>query len=84
MSIGEKLYQLMDSFLVETDPPRKIEQLNQDRHLFIDNLLSFIADKVVPEEDYRCFTEEEMAKYCDAFQKGYNQCRKKILQRLGR
>ncbi|OFW53958.1 MAG: hypothetical protein A2163_07760 [Actinobacteria bacterium RBG_13_35_12] len=46
----EEMYKLMDSFLIETEPPRRIEQLNQDRHLFVDQLLTLqnklLADKL--------------------------------------
>ena len=36
--IREQIYRLMDSFLVETDKPRPIDRLNQDRHLFVGNM----------------------------------------------
>jgi len=32
----------MDSFLVEGDKPRSIERLNQDRHLFVKNVLDLL------------------------------------------
>jgi len=40
--IKERLYNLMDSFLVEGDKPRSIERLNQDRHLFVKNVLDLL------------------------------------------
>ncbi len=43
--IREKIYQLMDTFLVEGDPPRSIERLNQDRHLFVDNMMEIWRTK---------------------------------------
>ena len=55
----EEIYRLMDSFLVETDSPRSIDQLNQDRHLFVKNILDLIFQK---EEDVR----EEIRKNGDA------------------
>jgi len=40
--IIKDLYNLMDSFLVEGDKPRSIERLNQDRHLFVKNVLDLL------------------------------------------
>ena len=36
--IRENIYKLMDSFLVEGDKPRPIDRLNQDRHLFVEDM----------------------------------------------
>ena len=44
--LKEKTYNLMDSFLVEGDKPRRIKRLNQDRHLFVKNLLQLFKDTV--------------------------------------
>ena len=45
--IREKLYSLMDSFLVEAKnqngEERSLEQLNIDRHLFVDNMMELFA-----------------------------------------
>ena len=41
----QRIYELMDSFLVEGDKPRSIEQLNQDRHLFVENVIKLFEDK---------------------------------------
>ena len=39
----QRLYELMDSFLVEGDKPRPIDRLNQDRHLFVENITLLFA-----------------------------------------
>lgn len=41
-----KVYKLMDSFLVETDEPRSVTRLNQDRHLFVKNILELFTDTI--------------------------------------
>ncbi|MEK6883261.1 MAG: hypothetical protein AABY22_26780 [Nanoarchaeota archaeon] len=49
--LKEKMYNLMDSFLVEGDKPRPIDRLNIDRHLFVKNLFQLFKDtveKVIP------------------------------------
>jgi len=47
MSMMEtKVYKLMDSFLVETDEPRSVTRLNQDRHLFVKNILELFTDTI--------------------------------------
>ncbi len=43
--LEEEIYRLMDSFLIETEPPRRMEQLNQDRHLFVEKLLSLFTKR---------------------------------------
>ena len=37
--IRVKIYRLMDAFLVEGDLIRSIDRLNQDRHLFVENMM---------------------------------------------
>lgn len=43
-TIEEKIYNLMDGFLVEPEPPRSIKSLNKDRHLFVKNILELLKD----------------------------------------
>lgn len=40
----------MDSFLVEGDKPRSIDRLNQDRHLFVENILEIIEEALIDNE----------------------------------
>ncbi len=44
--IEEEIYRLMDGFLVEGDKPRNIKRLNQDRHLFVENMLVVIKEAI--------------------------------------
>lgn len=43
----EEIYRLVDSFLTEAKDQngndRSLEQLNQDRHLFVDNMMELLA-----------------------------------------
>lgn len=66
--LKKEIYRLMDNFLVETDPPRSIKQLNRDRHLFVKNLLdvfSFEVKQAVgenkPENSIRKLSPEELS-----------------------
>ena len=50
LEIKLELYKLMDSFLVEAKDQngndRSLEQLNQDRHLFVENCLKLFEQAV--------------------------------------
>jgi len=43
--IRVKIYRLMDAFLVEGDLIRSIDRLNQDRHLFVENMMEIWRSK---------------------------------------
>ncbi len=49
--LKKKIYELMDSFLVEAKDQhgndRSLERLNQDRHLFVENMLNLLTRKVL-------------------------------------
>lgn len=45
-TLQEKIYDLMDSFLIEGDQPRPIDRLNQDRRLFVENMEQLIRAEV--------------------------------------
>jgi len=62
--LKEKLYQLMDSFLVETDPPRSVEQLNVDRHLFVENVQQALIDTMPEWMPIRKLVDKDMFPMC--------------------
>lgn len=40
--LKKQIYQAMDNFLVESNVKRNVEQLNQDRHLFVERMMKII------------------------------------------
>lgn len=45
-NLCEEIYRLMDNFLVEADKPRPLDRLNQDRHLFVDNMENLFRSRI--------------------------------------
>jgi hypothetical protein len=50
MTPKEQIYRLADSFLVEAKnqygEDRSLERLNQDRHLFVENMMKFVRSEI--------------------------------------
>lgn len=60
--LRENIYREMDSFLVETDKQRSLAQLNQDRHLFVENM----------ERNIREYIDSLLPKQPDTLDESYN------------
>ena len=84
--IRKNIYNLMDSFLVETDKPRPIDRLNQDRHLFVDNVenlfRSWALENIVPEEGIQWMQEGNHKVNERGYTKGFNACRDLVLKKI--
>ena len=75
--IREQIYRLMDSFLVETDKPRPLDRLNQDRHLFVENMeeaiRSWALDIVGEDDDVKDWFSDYI---------GYNRAKSEIRKKI--
>ena len=83
-TLKEKIYKLMDSFLVEGDNPRPIDRLNQDRHLFVENLLALFSQtfsELIGEEE---LVQESLIKanLFNALILGKNELRRELRNKL--
>lgn len=87
--ITEEIYRNMDSFLVEAGK-RSIEQLNQDRHLFVENIFEvilkvrketteYVCDKMIGEKLKESIDEEYNTGYNVRIEKE-NKIKKQILK----
>ena len=66
-----EIYRLMDSFLTESNDqngnPRSLDRLNQDRHLFVENMESHIKELALSmvEEDIKAVEGMDICIPCD-------------------
>jgi hypothetical protein len=83
--LKEETYRLMDSFLVEAKDQygneRSLEKLNQDRHLFVKNLLQLFKDSVeraMPKKKHNRFVQE----VADVYNEAVEQFRKNLKKEM--